>query len=129
MIVVKWGMMPFERVGAWKDAHAFALSVNLEADQWPRHEMFVLSAQVRRASLSIPANIAEGAGRRGSKEYRRFLDIALGSFSEVTYLLVFARDRGYLPPDRWQALDQQRTILGKKLWRLYESVARKAASA
>jgi four helix bundle protein len=121
-------MMPFQRVRAWKDAHEFALTVNEEADRWPRHEMFVLTAQVRRASISIPANIAEGAGKRGSREYRRYLDVALGSFSELTYLLIFARDRQYLAPDRWQGLESRRELLGRTLWRLYESVSRHAAS-
>lgn len=116
-------MMPFERVQAWKDAHDLALRVNLEADGWPKHEQFVLTAQVRRASPSIPSNVAEGAGKRGSREYRRFLDIALGSFSELTYLLIFARDRGYLAPDRWQLLEVSRELLGKRLGRLYKPVS------
>ena len=121
-------MMPFQRVRAWSDAHALALKVNDEADRWPRHEMFVLTAQVRRASISIPTNIAEGAGKRGSRQYRRYLDIALGSFSELTYLLIFARDRGYLAVDRWQALEESRQLLGRNLWRLYESVSKHAAA-
>jgi len=90
--------------------------------------MFVLTAQVRRASISIPANIAEGAGKRGSREYRRYLDVALGSFSELTYLLIFARDRQYLAPDRWEGLEARRELLGRTLWRLYQSVSRHAAS-
>ena len=120
--------MPFERVRAWTDAHAFALKVNTEADRWPKHEMFVLTAQVRRASISIPTNIAEGAGKRGSREYRRYLDIALGSFSELTYLLLFARDRGYIAGERWHALEEPRERLGRNLWRLYEAVSHHAAS-
>ncbi len=121
-------MMPFQRVRAWKDAHEFALKVNEEADRWPKHEMFVLTAQVRRASISIPTNIAEGAGKRGSKEYRRYLDVALGSFSELTFLLIFARDRQYLTAESWQGLEGRRELLGRILWRLYESVSKHAAS-
>ncbi len=117
--------MPFEKLRTWKLAHALALSVNAEADRWPRQEIFVLTAQVRRAAISVPNNIAEGSLKRGPKEYRRHLDIALGSFSELTYLLIFARDRGYLAPDRWTALDESRAILGRALWRLYRAISEK----
>ena len=118
--------MPFQRLDVWHDAHAFALAVNAAADKWPSREMFVLTAQVRRAAISIPNNISEGVAKKGSKEFRRFLDIALGSFSELTYLLLFARDRGYLTPGDWQELENQRAKLGRRLWTLYKGVARKA---
>lgn len=121
-------MMPFEKLRTWRLAHALALAVNAEADGWPRHEIFVLTAQVRRASISVPNNIAEGSLRRGPKEYRRRLDIALGSFSELTYLLIFARDRGYLSPERFRALEDTRSELGQKLWRLYRAISEKAAA-
>ena len=119
-------MMPFQRLEVWHDAHAFALAVNAAADTWPPREMFVLTAQVRRAAISIPNNMSEGVAKKGLKEFRRFLDIALGSFSELTYLLLFARDRGYLTQEKWQELDDQRARLGRRLWALYKGVARKA---
>jgi four helix bundle protein len=119
-------MMPFERLEVWHDAHAFALAVNAAADKWPTREMFVLTAQARRAAISIPNNISEGVAKKGPKEFRRFLDIALGSFSELTYLLLFARDRGYLTREQWQTLDDQRAKRGRRLWALYKGVARMA---
>ena len=62
----------------------------------PQAERFGLTIQVRRAALSVPTNIAEGAAKRGSREFRRFLDIALGSLAELSYLLRFSRDYGLL---------------------------------
>jgi four helix bundle protein len=59
-------------------------------ESWPVAERFGLTIQVRHAALSIPTNIAEGAANRGHREFRRYLDIALGSLSELTYLLRLA---------------------------------------
>jgi four helix bundle protein len=99
----------------------------METSQWPREERYGLTEQIRRAALSVSNNIAEGQAKRGSKELRRFLDISLGSFSETTNLLIFARDCGLLPRERWEALEPKRREVGRVLWRFYESVARNAA--
>src|SRR4051794_15022488 len=89
-------MPPYERLEAWKMAHNLALHVYEITDHWPVQERYVLTAQLRRAVLSVPANIAEGSAKRGPREFRRYLDISLGSLSEVSYLLRFSRDRGLL---------------------------------
>jgi four helix bundle protein len=86
-------MVPYERFDAWKVAHQLALQVYTETERWPINERYGLTAQVRRAALSAPTNIAEGSAKRGPRELRRYLDIALGSLSEVSYLLRFSRDR------------------------------------
>ena len=91
---------------------------------WPREERYGLTDQIRRAALSISNNIAEGQAKRGSREWRRYLDISLGSFSETTNLLIFARDCGLLPKERWEALEPKRKRVGLVLWRFYKSVAR-----
>ena len=65
---------------------------------WPKRELYGLTAQTRRAALSVPTNIAEGAAKRGPRELRRYLDIALGSLSELSYLLFFSKERGLLDP-------------------------------
>ena len=94
-------MMPYERFEAWQVAH-----------------------QLRRAALSAPTNIAEGAAKRGNREFRRFLDIALGSLSGVSYLLRFSRDRGLLTPESWLAIEAIRSRAGRLTWRLYSAVSR-----
>ncbi len=87
-------MMPYEKFAAWRIAHELALEVYRVTDQWPGAELYGLTAQTRRAALSAPTNIAEGAAKRGKAEFGRYLDIALGSLSELSYLLRFSKDRG-----------------------------------
>jgi four helix bundle protein len=89
----------------------------------PRQERFGLTIQVRRAALSVPANIAEGAAKRGSREFRRFLDIALGSLAELSYLLRLSRDYGLLTEESWLALETQRDQTGRLTWGLYHAVS------
>ncbi len=68
--------------------------------------------------MSAAVNIAEGSSKRGPAEFRRFLDIALGSLGELAVLLMFARDQGYLSRERWVALDQLRRQAGGLTWKL-----------
>ena len=116
-------MAPYERFDAWQMAHRMALLVYNATESWPREERFGLTNQVRRAALSIPTNIAEGAAKRGHREFRRFLDIALGSLSELTYLLRFSRDRGLLKHESWLELEDLRDQAGKLTWQLYRTLS------
>jgi four helix bundle protein len=122
-------MMPYERLAAWKQSHQLALMVYRLTTQWPKHELYGLVSQARRAACSVPMNIAEGPAKRGSREFRRYLDIALGSLSEVAYCFHLARDLEYLNAKQWQELDTLRGHAGLLTWRLYESVARSASSS
>ncbi|MFL5477276.1 MAG: four helix bundle protein [Gemmatimonadales bacterium] len=88
-------MMPYEELTAWRVAHELALEIYGATENWPKNELYGLTAQTRRAALSIPTNIAEGIAKSGSREFRRYLDVSLGSSSELSYLLLFGRDRGY----------------------------------
>lgn len=67
-------------------------------------------------------NLAEGSAKRGSRELRRFMDMSLGSLSELAYCLRLARDLGYLPDDERKEMDAERDHAGKLLWGLYEKV-------
>jgi len=87
-----------------------------------------LTIQVRRAALSVPTNIAEGAAKRGCREFRRFLDIALGSLSELTYPLRFSRDLGLLTTESWAELEAVRDEAGKLTWQLYRRLRRETLS-
>jgi four helix bundle protein len=69
--------------------------------------MYGLTSQIRRASASIPANIAEGCGRSGVAELARFLHIAMGSASELEYHFILARDLSFLPDDQYARLDRE----------------------
>jgi four helix bundle protein len=119
---VGFRMLPYERFDAWKLAHRLALQVYEVTDRWPIQEKYGLTAQVRRAALSAATNIAEGSAKRGPRELRRYLDISLGSLSEVSYLLRFSRDRGILVTSDFSLLDDLRDQAGKLTWRLYASL-------
>ncbi len=120
-------MMPYERYDAWKLAHELALRVYKITDNWPVCERYQLTAQIRRAALSVPTNIAEGAAKRGPREFRRYLDIARGSLSEVSYLLSFSKDRGILDEESFRAVHELRDRVGKLTWGLYSSLNPPAA--
>ncbi len=85
-------MRDFHQLQVWEKSHRFALAVYQVSRAFPSSELYGLTSQIRRASLSIPSNIAEGCGRQGPPEFARFLHIAMGSASEVEYQLLFARD-------------------------------------
>jgi four helix bundle protein len=116
-------MDPHEKLEAWQIAHRLALDVYAATDRWPRTERYELTAQVRRAALSVPANIAEGVARYGPREMRRFLNVARASLVELSYLLRFARDRGVLPVREWTRLDERKKEVGRLTWGLLKSVS------
>jgi four helix bundle protein len=97
-------MKNFRDLNVWKKAHALALLVYHSTTAFPRQEMFGLTSQIRRCSVSIPSNIAEGCGRRGNGEFHRFLDIAMGSASELEYQLLLAHELGLLETDNYKRL-------------------------
>jgi four helix bundle protein len=115
-------MVPYQKFKAWEAAHNFALEIYRITDEWPDSERYQLSTQIRRAALSVPTNIAEGAAKKGPREFRRYLDIARGSLGEVSYLLLFSKDRGLLTLDVYRSLEEMRNTTGKIMWGLYISL-------
>ncbi len=91
---------------AWQRSHALTLAIYKQTQRFPAEERFGLTNQVRRASYSVPANIAEGSGRETNKDYLRFLVIALSSLKETEYILLLARDVGYLAEDHYNELTE-----------------------
>ena len=85
-------MRDFHKLKVWHKAHAVTLEVYQATRSFPREELYGLTSQTGRAAVSVCANLAEGCGRRGSAEFARFLDIALGSASELEYHLILAVD-------------------------------------
>ena len=85
-------MQDFRNLKVWEKAHSLTLDVYVTSREFPREEMYGLTSQVRRAAASIGANIAEGCCRKGDVELGRFLQIAMGSASEVEYHCLLARD-------------------------------------
>lgn len=97
-------MRPYMRLRVWQMAHELALEVGQVTDGFPIQERYGLVAQLRRAALSVPANVVEGQGRRGAREFLRFVAIATGSAEELDYLLLYARDRGHLGNEAYEPL-------------------------
>ena len=89
-------MQDYRKLMVWSKAHQLTLGIYRQTRAFPADEKYTLTAQLRRAALSIPANIAEGSGRDTRLDFRRFLQIALGSTNEVEYCLILARDLEYL---------------------------------
>ena len=86
----------FDQVIAWQKAHALALRIYAATRAFPREELFGLTSQMRRAAVSVPANIAEGFKRRGRPDKIRCLNIAQASLEELRYYLILGRDLTYL---------------------------------
>ena len=114
---------PYERLKAWEHAHKLFLVVHSATKSWPREERYELTSQVRRAAFSVPANIAEGAGKLGPKEFRKGLDIAHGSLYELSYALLAAREFGYLKDEEWKAIEPIRDETARVLWALLKAVS------
>jgi four helix bundle protein len=85
-------MRDFRELKVWQKAHRLTLAIYKATRDFPREELYGLTSQIRRGSVSVAANIAEGCGRDGARDFARFLQIAMGSASELEYLLVLTRD-------------------------------------
>lgn len=84
----------------WQKAHQFVLDIYNVTKNFPKEEMFGLTSQLRRASASIPANIAEGFGKKGRLDKARFMNISQGSLEEVRYFLILANDLKYIKSEK-----------------------------
>jgi four helix bundle protein len=99
-------MRDFKTLQVWQKAHQLTLSIYQTTNNFPANEQYGLTSQTRRAAASIPANIAEGCGRDGDAELKRFFQIAMGSASELEYHLILARDLKLLPATNHRKLEQ-----------------------
>ena len=99
-------MADFRDLSVWQSGHRLALDCYGATKRWPAHERFGLTSQVRRASISIGSNIAEGSGRGSDRDFARFLRIALGSANELESLLLVAEGLGYLQSEDHRALHE-----------------------
>ena len=108
-------MGDYKRLRVWRKAHDLTCALYRVTRSFPQRDQFVLGDHILRAAISIGANIAEGCGRNGDGELRRFLNIALGSANELRYLLELAIDVGLLEPSEGEpliaAVDEVRRML------------------
>ena len=118
-------MRPHEKLDVWKKAIDFVVEVYRATEDWPKEEKFGLTAQVRRASVSVPANISEGAARSSNKEFAYFLSNAQGSASEVETELLIAYRLGYLSEAKLSSLRARHDDIGRMLIGLTRKVRSK----
>ncbi len=113
----------FKKLIVWQKAYEFALAVYKHSQKFPQSELYGLTSQIRRAAVSISANIAEGNERQHKKEFLQFLSIARGSLGEVETYLMLIRDLGYLNEEKFTELEEKRKEIGRLLRGLYKSLA------
>jgi four helix bundle protein len=113
----------FRRLIVWQRAYELTLAIYKHTKNFPKSEQYGLTSQIRRAAVSIPANISEGYERRSRKEYLQFLGIAKGSMGEVETYLLLARDLDYLDNEVYEILETQRQEIGRLLKGLIKSLS------
>jgi len=99
----------------WKRSVELVTTVYQVTSEFPKEEIFGLTNQIRRASVSIPSNIGEGAARNSDKEFIRFLYISLGSNQELDTQILIARNLYYLSADKYSFIANEVEIIGKQL--------------
>jgi four helix bundle protein len=99
-------MRDFRNILVWQKSHDLTLRLYKITSTFPKEELYGLTSQIRRASASIPTNIAEGCGRDTQTELARFIHIAAGSASELDYHILLSHDLGYTNKEIYQELEQ-----------------------
>ena len=112
----------FQELEVWQEAHHLALETYRVTDKFPDRERYGIVSQVRRSVTSVPANIAEGFGRRTTKELLQFLVNANGSLEETRYFLILSRDLGYLSNEKFEELGKQCTSVAQMISALGRSL-------
>ena len=116
---------PHKKLDAWKLSMDLVIDVYQTTDRFPRQEQYSLTDQIRRAAISIPSNIAEGAARQTKKEFSNYLHMAQGSLSELDTQLELARRLVYLNDETWRILDQRMERIDKVISGLIHHVSPK----
>ena len=104
-------------------AYEFALTVYKQTQKFPASELYGITSQLRRSSVSIAANIAEGRERQHKKEFLQFLSIARGSLGEAETYIMLAKDLEYLSESDFAAIEEQRKEIGRLLRGLVKSLS------
>ena len=106
----------FGDLAVWQKAHQMVLQVYRITGSFPAEERFGLSSQMRRAAVSVPANLAEGFKKRGVRDKLNFYNIAQGSLEELRYYLILSKDLGYIPDNGDLAEASKGKILPSRDW-------------
>lgn len=111
----------YRKLIAWQKSDLLAGKVYEVTNDFPKSEIFGLTSQLRRAALSVPANIIEGYARNSKNEFHRFLSISLGSLAEVEYFLDFAFKEKFIKKPEFDNVMDLKEECGRLIWGLYQS--------
>ncbi len=117
-------MQPFTDLKVWQRSHKLTLDLYRLTASFPSDERFGLVSQIRRAAVSVPANIVEGTKRSHARDYGRFLNIAEGSNAELSYLIILSRDLGFIDKERSRASLVELDEISRMLYVLRQKVER-----
>ncbi len=112
----------YKNLIVWQKAHQLVKGIYLVSKKFPSEELYGITSQLRRASVSVPTNIVEGCARRSRQQYRQFINIALGSLAEAEYLMELSAELGFMNKDTFDKLEIIRAEVGAMLWSLYNSL-------
>ena len=116
-------MGDYHKLDVWRLSHALVLKVHVEGKRIRGAEYLSLRSQMLRAAMSVPTNLVEGAAQESTREFCRFIKIALNSASELEYHLLLANDLGVMNPEAFNALTDQTIKMRKMLWGLLRGVS------
>jgi four helix bundle protein len=115
-------MKDFRQLKVWEKSHQLALAVYKSTAKFPKEELYGLTSQLRRSSMSTPTNIAEGCGLNTDKGFAQFLQIAMGSASETEYQLLLSHDLGFLNKEQYDKLNMDITEIKRMLASLLKTL-------
>lgn len=115
---IKSSVRTHRELDVWKKSIDFVTKLYKETVDFPKQEVYGITNQIRRAAISIPSNIAEGAARDSNKEYIRFLYIALGSIAEIETQLIIANNLHYFDDEAFKDLEEDRDEIARMLYGL-----------
>ena len=113
-------MHNYKKLDVWDKAVDFATKIYQITKNFPKEELYGLTSQLRRASVSISSNIAEGAGRNSDKEFRQFLNISFGSCSEIETQLIISHRLGYISDEDFSSLSDEVIEIQKIIYKLIQ---------
>ena len=120
-------MRDYRQYQVWQRSHEFTLAIYRVTETFPTTERYSLTSQIRRASSSVPMNIAEGCGKHSDVDFARYLDIAAGSASELDYQLLLSHDLGFLDGPAYQEFSSELLEIRKMLTTLIGKVRGKGS--
>lgn len=115
-------MRNFRNLSVWQKSHKLTLEIYKSTVSFPKEELYGLVSQMRRSASSVPSNIAEGCGRNTQSQLAHFLNIALGSASELEYQILLAKDLDFLTDQIFKEQSNQIIEIKKMLTSLHQKV-------